>query len=179
MFSLKCEPAFERGCRIRVRHTWRVFAGAAALFFAAALYEQISIAGVLLVAAFAAAAMYNETWTFNPDSDQVVFRVGIAGIRKTQRRAFSEIVDIRLLSVSEPSTGKRSPDETPQELARRSGNTRLADILSRRMIRLAIYFSDGHSITIQTESRRRYSQLQGLGKNLAECTGIRFREIEI
>ncbi|AFG36598.1 hypothetical protein Spiaf_0495 [Spirochaeta africana DSM 8902] len=162
---------------MRLRYTWRIFAGCAALFFGVVLLQQYSAAAVILCAVCGAAGLYSERWQFDTRRDRIRWFVGVAGIGRRVERPLSGLQDIRLLSIAPPRGGGHR--DAPAEVARRSGDTRLADILSRRMVRLALYFVDGESLTVQADSIRRYAQLRELGEKLSDCTGARFREIEM
>ncbi len=176
--------------RLQLGWGWRVFFLGVAAAVVVTLVQEGRLGGLLPVIGLVAllAAVYHESWRFDPDADLVESRLGLVFLTRVRRYRLSDLRSIRVRTRAQVNPdqegdrgiGRRSgqPGESP------AGRPAIPLAVQRGYVQLILEFAgeddpeDRRGVMVQTEplgSRERLTALAGeLGKALDVPVKTRF-----
>lgn len=138
------------------------FAGIAAAIGASAFVsgEALDLPGAALLAVSAAAALYEERWSFDPGKRLAVFRFGLLFLARRRTLPFDsvEAAATELFEKgSRPGTG--------------AGEERKGFFRPKRYARLVLRLKDAERLVVETVPAAELGRLEGMAGRIARLTG--------
>ncbi|MFP4431869.1 MAG: hypothetical protein ACLFPV_11515 [Spirochaetaceae bacterium] len=158
--------------RLRLGWGWRVFFMAVTVAVVAALVQEGRLTGLLPVIGLVAllAALFEESWLFDPASDLVENRVGLLFLTRLRRFRFSNLRSIRVRT--------RAQADPDRERARGPSRAPIPWAIQRGYVQLILELAgeedpeELRGVIVETESLRQRERVTALAEELGKALKV-------
>jgi hypothetical protein len=169
--------------RLRLGWGWRVFFLAVTVAVVATLVQEGRLRGLLPVIGLFSllAALFEESWLFDPASDIVENRVGLLILARLRRHRFSNLRSIRVRTRAQTDPDRergRGPGRPPGRPGATAGRPPIPSAIQRGYVQLILELADEEDpeelrgVIVETESLRHRERITALAEELGKALDV-------